>query len=146
MLAKWMKATKAVDPTGQLNATYLEMETCLNEIKRRAGGFHKDLILALIFHQRCQSSYQEIANALDACISVNKTTSISSKSVLELASRFESGTQATGSVFAYGSQIGAGQQQSEGTSSQTPQLSLQGRGGRKADPSSVMWRTDAWAR
>lgn len=101
VLSKWMKATEAVDPTGQLNATYSEIKTCLDEIERRTGGFHKDLVLVMIFHQQCQASYQEIANALDARLVVDGNTKITSKSVLELASRFEFGAQATGSVFAY---------------------------------------------
>jgi hypothetical protein len=126
ILSKLMKATKAVYPTGQLNATYSEVEVCLDEIKRRTGGFHKDLVLAMIFHQRCQSSYQEIANALDARLAVDKSTTITSKSILELASRFESGTQATGSVFAYWLQIRAGHQQQAGPSGHTTQPNSQG--------------------
>jgi hypothetical protein len=147
VLSKWMKATEAVNPTGQLNATYLEIKTCLDEIERRTGGFHKDLVLAMIFHQQCQASYQEIANALDARLAVDGNTKITLKSVLELASRFESGAQATGSVFAYCLQIRGGHHQAAGTSAQPNQPNPQGGGGKRTgDPNLAMWRHDAWAR
>ncbi|OAV84743.1 hypothetical protein PTTG_31098, partial [Puccinia triticina 1-1 BBBD Race 1] len=51
-----------------LNTAYSEMQTCLDEIEKRTGAISKDLVLALLLHQRCHPHFQGIANALDARI------------------------------------------------------------------------------
>ena len=81
IMSKLMKATEDVDLGSQINVMYLETDQCLNKIKRCPGGFSKDLVLALTFHQRCQLSYQEIVNVLDSRMAVNEMMSINSKYV-----------------------------------------------------------------
>jgi hypothetical protein len=101
IMKKWMKATKPSNPSGQLNSVYSEIELCLDEIIQRTGLISKDMLLAFLFHQWCQFSYQEIANALDARVVVDQKVAILSKTILELAGCFKSGSVPTGSVFAY---------------------------------------------
>jgi hypothetical protein len=64
------------------------MNTCLTEIEKRVGGFTKNLVLALLLHQRSQTHFQAIANALDARIAVDPSMRNSqSKKKLNLVKR-----------------------------------------------------------
>jgi hypothetical protein len=101
IMTKWMKATEPFNPSAQLNSVHSQIEQCLDEIIRRTGPISKDMILACLFHQQCQVLYQDIANALDAWLAVNQLVAITSKTLLELAGCFESGSVSTGLVFAY---------------------------------------------
>ncbi|KNZ50193.1 uncharacterized protein VP01_4550g1 [Puccinia sorghi] len=48
------------------------MKTCLDEIKCQTGGITDDPLLAMALHSRCQANYQEIENALDSRLVVDK--------------------------------------------------------------------------
>ncbi|KNZ44122.1 uncharacterized protein VP01_94g9 [Puccinia sorghi] len=72
IISHWLKIIGNGDATGQVNVVHAEMKTCLDEIKRQTGGITEDLLLAMALHSRCQANYQEIANALDSCLAVDK--------------------------------------------------------------------------
>jgi hypothetical protein len=108
VMSRWLKASNPSDVTSDLNTAYSEMSySCLTEIEKRVGGITKDLVLALLLHQRCQPHFQAIVNALDARIAVDATKPISSKTILELAGQFSTARAAAELlVFAYRSQRG----------------------------------------
>ncbi|OAV85074.1 hypothetical protein PTTG_30814, partial [Puccinia triticina 1-1 BBBD Race 1] len=102
IMSRWAKASDSADISADLNSSYSEMQTCLDKIEKRVGTFSKDLVLALLVHQRCHPHFQGIANALDARIAVNPNCTISSKTILEIAGRMNSSLSNTdSSVFAF---------------------------------------------
>ena len=108
----------------------------MTEIKKHVGGITKELVLALLLHQRCQPHFQAIANALDAWIAVNASKPINSKTILELAGRFATAGAAVESlVFAYRTQRGP-----SGTLTGAPSGSQQS--GRKT----MEGKSNLWAR
>ncbi|PLW51797.1 hypothetical protein PCANC_05580 [Puccinia coronata f. sp. avenae] len=108
-MSRWLKASNPSNISLDLNTAYLEMTTCLTEIKKHVGGITKDLALALLLHQRCQPHFQAIANALDAHIAVDASKPINSKTILELAGRLATaGVAADLLVFAYWAKRGPG--------------------------------------
>ncbi|OAV85054.1 hypothetical protein PTTG_30832, partial [Puccinia triticina 1-1 BBBD Race 1] len=132
-MSRWAKASDPTDVSADLNTAYSEMQTCLDEIEKRTGAISKDLVLALLLHQRCHPHFQGIANALDARIAVNPKGMISSKTILEIAGRMNSSVvPAQSSVFAYRSARG-------GTGD-----SVARKGGDQSQ--SMVGKSDAWAR
>jgi hypothetical protein len=108
-MLQWLKASNPSNMSSDLNTAYSKMHTCLTEIEKRVGGITKDLVLALLLHQRCQPHFQAIANALDAQIAVYASKPISQKTILEIAGRFATaGVAAESLVFAYRTQRGLG--------------------------------------
>ncbi|OAV85630.1 hypothetical protein PTTG_30381 [Puccinia triticina 1-1 BBBD Race 1] len=53
IMSRWAKASDPTDVSADLNTAYSEMQTCLDEIEKRTGAISKDLVLALLLHQRC---------------------------------------------------------------------------------------------
>jgi hypothetical protein len=142
VMSRWLKASNPSDILSDLNTAYSEMTTCLTEIEKHVGGITKDLVLALLLHQRCQPHFQAIANALDVRIAVDASQPINSKTILELAGRFATaGVAADLSVFAYWAQRGPGGP-TAGTSSGGQQGSQQGGSGRKT----MEGKSNSWAR
>ena len=102
IMSRWAKASDSADIYADLNSSYSEMQTCLDEIEKWVGTFSKDLVLALLVHQRCHPHFQGIVNALDARIAVNPNCTISSKTILEIAGCMNSSLSNTdSSVFAF---------------------------------------------
>ncbi|OAV89557.1 hypothetical protein PTTG_28640 [Puccinia triticina 1-1 BBBD Race 1] len=62
----YIMASEPTDILADLNTACLEMRMCLDEIEKRTGSISKDLVLALLIHQRCHPHFQWIADALDA--------------------------------------------------------------------------------
>ncbi|KNZ64600.1 uncharacterized protein VP01_1010g5 [Puccinia sorghi] len=65
------------------------------------SGITEELLLAMGLQARCQANYQEIANALESCLAVDKDSKVLAKYVLELAGHFEAGPAPANSVFAF---------------------------------------------
>ncbi|OAV92994.1 hypothetical protein PTTG_27441 [Puccinia triticina 1-1 BBBD Race 1] len=108
IMSRWAKASDPSDISSDLNNAYSEMQTCLDEIEKRVGNISKDLVLALLIHQRCHPHFQGIANTLDARIVVNPKVMISLRTILEIAGRMNTSVVPQQSlVFAYWSTSGA---------------------------------------
>lgn len=86
-MMKWNCLFHAQDLMVNPNKTYKDLKVCLQTIEQHVGAFTVDNLLAFILHFNAQHSYQEIANALDSQIAINKRITVSSKDVLELISR-----------------------------------------------------------
>lgn len=74
---------KAVNP----NKTYNELKLAIQTIEQHVGGFTANNLLALVLHLNAHHAYQEIANALNSRIAIDKRVWVTSKDVLELVSR-----------------------------------------------------------
>lgn len=87
-MQRWGKLFNAQDLTVNPNRTYNELKLALQTIEQHIGGFTLDNILAFTLHFNAQHAYQDIANALDSRIAIDKQIRVSSKNILELISRY----------------------------------------------------------
>ncbi|KNZ45589.1 hypothetical protein VP01_7g29 [Puccinia sorghi] len=94
----------------------------------------EDLLLPMGLHARCQADYQEITNALDSQLAVDKDRKVLAKHVLELAGRFEAGPAPASLVLAF---------QLQQHSVRGPRILGGSAGGNSG---LVMWRSAEWAR
>lgn len=83
----WSKVLNAPNMTVNPNQAYNDIKTALHSVEQLLGGFTLDSILALTIHLNSQQLFQDIANALDSRIAINKLVKITSKDVLDLVSR-----------------------------------------------------------
>ncbi|POW19342.1 hypothetical protein PSHT_04793 [Puccinia striiformis] len=93
---RWLQANEELDVSDELNLAYAEARTGQEEIEKRVGMSSHNLVLALVFHQRCRTHFQEIANALDARLAVNPLAPIAPGTVLELAGKYGTGAVSGG--------------------------------------------------
>lgn len=84
LMMKWGRLFHAQDVMVNPNKTYNKLKVCLQTIKQHLGSFTVDNLLAFVLHFNAQHNYQEIENALDSQIAINKNARISSKDVLKL--------------------------------------------------------------
>lgn len=87
LMMKWNRLFNAQDVMVNPNKTYNDLKVCLQTIEQHVGTFTVDNLLAFILHFNAQHSYQEIVNALESRIAIDKKTTVLSKDVLELISR-----------------------------------------------------------
>lgn len=88
LMNKWQQLFNAQDLAVNPNQTYNKLKLALQTIEQHLGGFTTvDNLLAFVLHQNAQHSYQEISNALDSRIAIDKRGRITSKDVLELVSQ-----------------------------------------------------------
>lgn len=87
LMSKWSKLFQVPDVTVNPNKTYNELKLALQAIEQHMGGFTLDGIVAFSLHFNAQHAYQDISNALDSRIAIDKRIRISSKDVLELISQ-----------------------------------------------------------
>jgi hypothetical protein len=140
VMSRWLKASDPANILSDLNLAYLEMSTCLTKIEKWVGGFTKDLVLALLLHQRCQPHFQAMENALFAWIVVDASKPISSKTILELKGHFETaGAAVESSLFAYLSQRPPGQLLSSQQGGPSGGNHASGKAGRTIEGKSNSW-------
>lgn len=86
LMEKWSCLFQAQDITVNPNKTYNNLKVALLTIEQHIGGFTTDNILAFVLHFNAHHAFQEIANALDSQIAIDKMVWITLKDVLELVS------------------------------------------------------------
>lgn len=72
LMTKWSRLFQAQDVAVNPNKTYNKLKLAIQTIKQHIGGFTSNNILALVLHFNAHHAYQEIVNALESRIAINK--------------------------------------------------------------------------
>ncbi|MBW0534724.1 hypothetical protein O181_074439 [Austropuccinia psidii MF-1] len=121
----WGDLINGPDPLQDINGCYSEIRSLIRRLKAAIlGGFTEDNLLAIIFHYRCQQYFNDIANALDGKLAINRSAVIMPKEVLEIAERMmkQSTSSNQAVIMAAATSSMAGKQSGGASPKSRPQL------------------------